>query len=586
VKPWDATAIAAEKSPDEGSAYNADHGMMAASILAAHINDLNGVAGVAPGAHIVPYKAVQPNIQAVAKAIDLAVDAQVDVITTSLGGSVPDYFLLDWANYTKSFKWYTDMQAALQRAEASKVIVTAAAGNRGWNVARNLFAGRNTKDDGTGTAIFPQIITVGAIDVGLSVLAVSKYTDVTSAQQFTDARDFSSNWGNGVDIWAPDGQKGLGSCCFSHSLTFNHPGGTVENSSVYSSRGTSFATPAIAGMAALAKALDPSIDRARFLNLLKTQSPTTRTYQEPGVRDYPYSYPGKTCGSIKDHACGKPLPSAPTISLTVPNIYAVVSNLGNSMAEKYSGTLSESLGKLYLNTPTGAYKLNWSGNDNATFIKEMAAKDIAGEGLLIDSLVNQPIEVDGWLKGSELYVLQVRQLPPTVRHCIESEIVTDTHWSWWDGNAYKPTVVVPEFLNKVTIPQTASGQSVKPIWDDAPLLQCTSGWCPRYFYYDHVFPTGYKVEKAEVWMQGDAIAYMYVNMGYVGGVDADHSFNTGSYAYFDIPQADLATMFPANATSVRVDLQGLGYYYYTAPINNAAYQPAYAAKVKIKACTP
>lgn len=176
------------------------HGTHVAGTIAQTTNNGVGVAGVAPGARILPVKVLSAfgggTSAGVAAGIDYAVDEGAQVINLSLGGP---YSLV--------------VHNAVKKAHAAGVIVVAAAGN-----------------NGRGVVSYPGGLaeTLGVSATGPSG-ALAPY----------------SNWGKGVDLAAPGGDK-------------RQAGGGILQDTVEGEghaykeyQGTSMATPHVAGAAAV-----------------------------------------------------------------------------------------------------------------------------------------------------------------------------------------------------------------------------------------------------------------------------------------------------------------------------------------------
>ncbi len=176
------------------------HGTHVAGTIAQTTNNGVGVAGVAPGATILPVKVLSGagfgSSAWIAAGIDYAVDEGAQVINLSLGGG------------------YSAIIHAIKKARDHGVIVVAAAGNSGRS--------------GVG---YP-----GALEETIGVAATGP----------SGARAPYSSWGKGVDIAAPGGDK-------------RQAGGGVlqdtidgKGGHVYAEfQGTSMATPHVAGAAAV-----------------------------------------------------------------------------------------------------------------------------------------------------------------------------------------------------------------------------------------------------------------------------------------------------------------------------------------------
>jgi type VII secretion-associated serine protease mycosin len=148
---------------DRSAADRNGHGTHVAGIIAAKANNKRGIAGLAPSTKILPVRVLNSagngNTLAVARGIRWAVNNDADVINLSLAGDQPD----------------GHVQAAVKYATDRKVIVVAAAGNRGCSGPT------------TYPAAYPGVIGVGA---------VNRYDGVTPY----------SNCGPYVDVVAPGAQ--------------------------------------------------------------------------------------------------------------------------------------------------------------------------------------------------------------------------------------------------------------------------------------------------------------------------------------------------------------------------------------------
>lgn len=189
------------------------HGTHVAGTIAQSTNNGVGVAGVAPGAAIMPIRVLDRNGAGswggVAAGIRWAADNGAHVINMSLGGPIPSRAIA----------------RAIEHAHKKGVVVVAAAGN----------ASRARVDY---PAMYPHVIAVGAV-------------------RYDEALSFYSSYGRGLDIVAPGGdlrvdQNGDGL-----------PDGVLQNTILRGDpsrhdyvawQGTSMAAPHVAGVAALIRA--------------------------------------------------------------------------------------------------------------------------------------------------------------------------------------------------------------------------------------------------------------------------------------------------------------------------------------------
>ena len=189
------------------------HGTHVTGIIAANRDNGEGIAGVAPGARVLPLRVLDDNgggyVEDTIKAINYAIDKRVHVINLSLGDYVPLYSTLFGDDPA-----YAD---ALERAVRAGIVVVVAAGNNGVPKCEN--------PDVAG------MVCVGAVD------------------NSGNRAPYSSH-GSNVDLMAPGGSIGV----FTDDYVLSTYLGGEEPDYEYIS-GTSQAAPHVAGVAALLASL-------------------------------------------------------------------------------------------------------------------------------------------------------------------------------------------------------------------------------------------------------------------------------------------------------------------------------------------
>lgn len=203
---------------------NIGHGTHVCGIIASKINS-SGVVGVAPKAKIVPLKCFDNNYDTTLKTLEKAIYDAVDIYGCKV-------INMSWGN--ASIPKY--FQTALDYAEDKEVLLVASVGNSGTTSKYYPAASEN-------------VIGVGSVDINKRKSSFSQYN-------------------TSVNIVAP------GNSILS---TSNTGGYTKKN-------GTSMAAPHIAGLAALAFSIDPSLTPYGF-----TQS-LYKTAEDLGTTGYDTSY--------------------------------------------------------------------------------------------------------------------------------------------------------------------------------------------------------------------------------------------------------------------------------------------------------
>ena len=217
---------------DEDPADGNGHGTHVTGVIVANRNNDEGIAGIAPGARVLPFRALDDDgggfTADVVKAIRRAVDADVDVINLSLGDNLPlQSKLFDDPGYRR----------ALESAVAEGVVVVLSAGNDAFPYCENP-----------------------AVDGVLCVGAVNR----------EGMRSSYSSYGSEVDLMAPGGELGPGGTPLEVLSAWN-------DSDYFAISGTSVATPHVSGVAALLVSLGVSGQDAvnRIVETAAPAGPTT-----------------------------------------------------------------------------------------------------------------------------------------------------------------------------------------------------------------------------------------------------------------------------------------------------------------------
>ena len=213
------------------------HGTLVAGVVAARPRTgvLNGVYGVAPGASIVPLRAFagdgRGQTDDIAAAIVYAADQGVDILNLSFGRDLPSPLL----------------DEAIQYATDRGTLVVASAGN-------------NSTDEPHYPSDYPDVVSV-----------------LWLAEDGQGLPTFSrSQFGIGVDIGAPGSR--VYTTRFPQSALRNDE--TLDLDALYgNASGSSFAAPQVAGVAALLRALEPTLSPQSLQSIL---TGTAADVQAPG----------------------------------------------------------------------------------------------------------------------------------------------------------------------------------------------------------------------------------------------------------------------------------------------------------------
>lgn len=229
VIPLDGSPIAPMSTEEAAVQDGQGHGTHVAGIVVASSDNVEGVAAVAPDAVVMPVKVLDDagagDTRDVAAGIVWAVQNGAQVINLSLGGTSED----------------VAVTGAIQYAIDRGVSVFAAAGNCG------------SGGGGCPSVSAPLFPAASLPDAGAMAVAATGASDEWAS---------FSNQGNYVDIAAP-GSPILSTCNPSSTI------GVVSGGAFYCwLQGTSMATPAVAGVAALLKSQSPGRSPAEITSFI------------------------------------------------------------------------------------------------------------------------------------------------------------------------------------------------------------------------------------------------------------------------------------------------------------------------------
>lgn len=239
-----------------------------------------------------------------------------------------------------------------------------------------------------------------------------------------------SNFGDVVDIYAPGRDIKT----------------IYANNKWFKFGATSAATPIVAGVVALMKSRNPALTVTDIHNILKSTGKQDITIHIPTIDEQYF---------LLNHIIKYTWQQVQTKNVYMLNAVGAVGDnrVGAPLANIITGTLNNGT----LQTPQSNYQLTPSYISN-----------------IYQDLNNKYVEVLGWQSGNSIEVLQIRETTapspsptPTISPTSGlDEIVTNTNWIWFKNNVRTPTVIVPYYDSKVTIPNANDGRKVRAIWSE------------------------------------------------------------------------------------------------------------------------
>lgn len=246
------------------------HGNACAGVIAATINNSEGIAGVAPKCKIMPIKLPfggSPPVSVFADAIEFAVDNGADILSNS------------WSYRFSDPNLHPAIVNAIQYAVDNGSIVLFSAGNTADHSNNDL-----------GYCSFPSnveidnVITVGATDryykqANYSPSYRPLFPEINSVIDITATSHKAYPWqitGESLEMWSLDTPTNLGVNPWPHTGWLNQPPLSEElpssgtNYLSYSGRfgGTSHSCPIVAGVAALLLSINPNFSVGEIFDIL------------------------------------------------------------------------------------------------------------------------------------------------------------------------------------------------------------------------------------------------------------------------------------------------------------------------------
>ena len=275
------------------------HGTAVAGIIAAEMDNNEGVAGVAPGCRIMPiridYEKTSLDLCSYSDAIRFAVQEGAQIINCSWGlgssGIHPDIF--------------TCMDGALQYALDNNVLVVFAAGNNALHSDDNNQNDERVDYPASRNKNFQNVISVGASDRSDMQ---ANYSPNSSVFNFIDITAPSSTARNGAisgeapNIWTtdiPGDDVGYNRYPFNDGTDnpLPMPGEELPTNTAYTGRfsGTSAAAPQVARVIALMLSVNPCLTAGHIKEILRVSADKVGSYDYnwyPNNADWELEMPG------------------------------------------------------------------------------------------------------------------------------------------------------------------------------------------------------------------------------------------------------------------------------------------------------
>jgi len=375
------------------------HGTAVTGALVASGNNGVGAAGVAFGCRVLPVKIMGPTgyayYSAVAEGIRYAVDNGARVINISIAGDSPS----------------ATLQSAIDYAWSNNVVVVAAAGN-------------NANSTPQYPAACAHVVSVGATDD-------------------TDLLASFSSYGSHIRLTAP----GVG--IWTTQRYPDNPFGAW--------RGTSFASPLVAGAAALLASAKPELSNTEIVSLLEQ----TADDSGPVGRDDVYGY-GRVNVQRALVAAGAQVtvpsvpPAPPQIALTSPTVDRDI-NLGQEVAlgANASSSVGVSLVEFYANElkllglTAAPFELDWAPAQTGVYSVFAVAVDAQGQRAtsapvvirVLSTGATAPLKLNVVGAGSVTPSLDGRALEIGKTYTAKARPARDQIFAGWEGiDSTSPTV--------------------------------------------------------------------------------------------------------------------------------------------------
>ncbi len=351
---------------DPSPTGNDNHGNACAGVIAATMNNNQGIAGIAPECKIMPIRTDNTTMPPdMADAIEFAVDNGADILSNS------------WSYPSSDQNLHPEIVTAINYALSNDCVVIFSAGNTA-----------NHAGNSNGYVRFPAnvnisgVVTVGASDRNdnqSNYSPTSSLVDIVAPSHRAYPSGIS---GETLEMWSIDIPGNTGYNPWPADGT--HPPATGEilpstgtNNLAYTSRfgGTSHSCPVVAGVAALMLSVNPDLSYTDVFNIITSTANKVGGYtytsgkcNEMGygrVNAYdavvkalggPISGPSTLCGSNTAYTISTP-PSGATVSWSCSSNISYVSGQGTTSCVFRAYTNGSGWIKVTYTTPTGSFDI-------------------------------------------------------------------------------------------------------------------------------------------------------------------------------------------------------------------------------------
>ena len=320
-----------EGNNDPSPGGNGNHGNACAGVIAATMNNNQGIAGIAPNCRIMPIRIINNDgllviPELVADAIELAVDNGAKILSNS------------WGYWTNNQNLFPVIVSAINYTLSHNRIVLFAAGN-----SANHAANESGYVSFPANVTVPNVITVGASDRNdhqANYSPTSNLIDIVAPSHRAYPNQIA---GETYEMWSIDipGNAGYNPW---PAGSYTPPAigevlpDTGPDSLAYTARfgGTSHSCPVVAGVAALMLSVNPSLTPTQVFNILTNTADRVGGYTYTNGRSNQMGHGRVNARSAVEGAVQMLPISGPTTICNQPNYTYTIENFPNGATVQWS----------------------------------------------------------------------------------------------------------------------------------------------------------------------------------------------------------------------------------------------------------